>query len=377
MKYRAANGSGLVYLIGLMLMGLCVSVISVDMAAYYSYQNRMQTAANAASLAATYQMFNTSLTDPADVQLDARLAAEEVMQENLGEGMTLTLEDVVFGYVDPDVGAFDPGTFTTPSNNTALAHTGGYNAVQVIVRRGDGSANSAIPTVLATLMGQDEMNVIAGTTSFMDIANTDGPVISIENGGLIPIYVCDSLWTEANADGDPTNDEITFYGDHAEINGAPVNTNCDDFPSGNWGFADFSDCNSGAVGSQELGEQIANGYPGFVDLNSCYSSSPGNKINAGPVKSALQEHIDNGTIVKVPLYDQFGGSGSNTNVSLSGFAGFQFTDMVKVKSDRYLVGSFVLEETCPSGCTLGEENEGLDTNITVSTPSNLKMVGKI
>ena len=212
--HKAAKGSGLIYTIGLMLLGLCISVLSVDMATYYGYQNQMQTAANAASLAAAKQLVESPFDDPVDVQADAIAAAEEMLSENMGENMTLDADDVVFGYVDPEVGSYDPNTYTVPSDNPALADNGGYNSARVIVRRGEGSSNAGLPTIMAALMGQDEMAVVAASTSFMNVELVEGEaVVEVDNptGGLMPLYMCDDLWTVANQDGDPTNDTIGFF----------------------------------------------------------------------------------------------------------------------------------------------------------------------
>ena len=103
-----------------------------------------------------------------------------------------------------------------------------------------------------------------------------------------------------------------------------------------------------------------------------------NLFSGSALDSAIQEKIDSGESVVVPLYDQFTGSGSNTNVWLSGFAGFKFTAIEGNGSKRSYEGQFVGEHPCPSGCTTGsEEGEGATvTNITTSQFSNLQMVGR-
>ncbi|HET7821110.1 MAG TPA: hypothetical protein VFL10_06255, partial [Ornithinibacter sp.] len=97
--------------------------------------------------------------------------------------------------------------------------------------------------------------------------------------------------------------------------------------SGNWGWLDCG----------------GNGTPGIVDaiLNGCdldltltgtpptitADGQPGNKINAGPIRSAI-DAVKN-QIVAFPVYDKVAGKGAGTEYRVVGFINLKFIDYDK------------------------------------------------
>jgi len=139
------SGAVIIYVTMGLTVFLGFSALAIDGSYLYVMHNRMQSAADAAALAAASQL--------PDVD-DTRAAAIEYAQKNLpaGEnGVVLTNSDVVLGTWDDETRTFNPGA--TPAN-----------AVQVTVRRADANAN---PTqlFLATMFGEETIDMAATATA--------------------------------------------------------------------------------------------------------------------------------------------------------------------------------------------------------------------
>jgi hypothetical protein len=349
---KASPGFHVVQLIGMVLLVLMVSALVVDFGFYYAMQNQMQTSADSAAMAATTELYRSTSMDPNDRMADASAAAGEMVDENT-PGLLLEGDDIIFGFVDPDTRLYDPDTFRTPSADTDYALTGGYNSVRVKISRGGDSANAPLNTLLGNMLGLSSMNAQATSVALIDSSITE-----ITNGGVRPIYACNDLLEAAMADGIPSNNVVRIYGDHMEIDGTNMAGmgSCAPPPSGNWGFADFTDCGAGTVGASTIATWFASGYPGTININECYSTKPGNFIAS--IKPELNTLISDQTIFPIPLYDQWSGNGSNTHVDLTGFAGFQITSYKAngAQASRYIEGKFMYY-VCQTGCVSGEGGE--------------------
>jgi hypothetical protein len=122
--------------------------------------------------------------------------------------------------------------------------------------------------------------------------------------------------------------------------------------------ADLRNCSPDAVGTSTINDWFATGFPGEVDTGKCYSTDPGNFISA--ISGALDTLIANKTVFPIPLYNSWSGSGSNSTVNISGFAGFNITGYKAngAQSGRYIEGHFS-RYICKSGCASG--NPGTST----------------
>mgnify|MGYP003941078389 CR=1 FL=1 len=346
MKRKSQRGFQIIQTLGLFLLTLMASAFAIDFSYYYAAQNQLQTAADSASLAGATELYRDTSVDSLTKQDNARDAAQDLVDENM-PGMVLDSSDVVFGYVDPATKKYDSSSFRTPTTNTDYSSTGGYNAVWVKVRKGGDGPNAALNTIMGNLFGITQMNAEA-----QSVALVDQTVNTITDGGLRPIYVCESQFNQTMTDGIPENNTVRIYGDHAEVDGTQNTTNCPALSSGNWGFADFTDCSSGTVGASTIATWFASGYPGSVTAGQCYSTKPGNFIAS--IRTELDTLVSNQTIFPVPLYDSWSGNGSNGQVNVSGFAGFKITDYVATgsQSGRYIEGHFY-RYACKNGCTSG------------------------
>lgn len=345
-KRKFAAGSATILSLGLFLVILMISALAIDFGFYYANQNRLQTAADAAALAAINQLYKSDQTTPAGRQNDANLAAESLADDNW-EGLTIDSGDITWGFISPQTKTYVSDTFETPSSDPDYAYTGGFNAVRVVTRRSDSSENGPLPTIMAKLFGVNTMNASARS-----LALIDDNIGTINNGGLRPIYACEGLLDLAMADGNLTNDVIRIYGTQVYINGQTVVNNCPAPGSGNWGFADLRNCHSDGVGTSTLRLWFSDGYSGIVNAGECYSTTPGNPISS--ISNQLDTLIADHTTFPIPVYNAWGGSGSNTNVTVSSFVGFQITSYKAngSESNRYIQGHFT-PYICNHGCSRG------------------------
>ena len=142
---RNRSGAVILYVTAGLTVFVGFSALAIDGSYLYVMHNRMQSAADAAALAAASQ-----LPDAADT----RAAAIDYAQKNLpsGEnGVVLTNSDVVLGTWDDDARTFTAGA--TPAN-----------AVQVTVRRAAANANS-VQLFLASMFGEDSVDLSATATA--------------------------------------------------------------------------------------------------------------------------------------------------------------------------------------------------------------------
>lgn len=139
------SGAVILYVTAGLTVFVGFSALAIDGSYLYVMHNRMQSAADAAALAAASQL--------PDVD-DTRAAAIEYAQKNLpsGEnGVVLTNGDVVLGTWDDDTRTFTAGV--TPAN-----------AVQVTVRRADANTNS-VQLFMASMFGDDSIDMSATATA--------------------------------------------------------------------------------------------------------------------------------------------------------------------------------------------------------------------
>lgn len=349
MPRKSAKGSHIIYIIGLLLISLMMSSMAVDTGYYFAFQNRLQTAADSAALAATDQLYRSAQVDPATRLSEARTAAQDLVTRN-ETGMTLADNDVTFGFVDPVTKIYHQAAFTQQSTDPNYSSTSGYNAVRVRVLRSAGGGNAPLQTIMANLLGINHMDTGAASVAFMD-----QNIVSIDNGGLRPIYACQAQFNRTMQDGVAENNLVRVYGDHVEVDGVQNQAGCPAMGSGNWGFADLRNCSPDAVGTSTIADWFATGFPGIVNLGQCYSTDPGNFISS--ISGQLNTLINNKTVFPIPMYNQWQGGGSNSQVNVSGFVGFQITGYKATGSQetRYIEGHFH-RLACVQGCISGSNS---------------------
>ncbi|MDX2085362.1 MAG: pilus assembly protein TadG-related protein [Candidatus Melainabacteria bacterium] len=309
---RAFGYASSIATIGVTLFGLMMSALAVDTGFYFVNLNYMQTAADAAALAAARTLVTSTAATPELRQQEAIATAESVAHQNYN---TLDVS-VNFGYMDPE--AEDPA-FGDPSNDSNYSYSGGVNALQVVARKEGSVETGAIPTIFANLLGVESMD---GAVQAMALLDNN---ISRFSSGVRPVYVCQAQYDLANNDGNVSNNTVRIYGKQFYVDGVTNISGCPVPGSGNWGFADLRDCDSGSVGASTIGDWFAEGYPGTVESGQCYSTKPGNFLNSNQVTTELNKLIASQEVIVFPLINSFNGNGSNTNVDVTGFTGFVIT----------------------------------------------------
>jgi len=311
---KASKGNAIILGIGILFVTLMFSAFAIDMGFYYSIQNQLQTAANAGALAGVHELFNDSNQAIEDTLDNALSAAEAIAGNNLTTlGLTDAQKnyDVELGFVDPETGGFS----SDPSEDAAYSATSGYNAVRMNL-----TANN-FSTIMAKIFGTDQMSTTAAATAY---ANTQ---IGSVGEGVRPIYVCETQYQMAAEDGNLENNVIRIYGKKFYVDGDTNLSGCPPQGSGNWGFADLRDNEPGAVGNNTMGEWFEDGYPGTVYANKYYSTQPGNSIKSNNIETALDSLVSSETKMILPLINSdYSGSGSNTQVYVTGFTGFVITN---------------------------------------------------
>jgi Flp pilus assembly protein TadG len=352
MKRRVSSGYHIIQLMGLILLSLMVSAITIDSGFYFAAHNKLRTASDAAALAAASELYRSNALDPTERQDDARMAADDYISEN-EPSLTLDADDAAFGYVDPVTKTYQPANYGTPSNNPNYAMTGGINAARVVLRRTEGSSNGPLSTVVSRMLGINSMN--AGTFS---VAFIDQGIGSVTNG-LRPIYACQAQVTQAMLDNIPQNNVIRIYGDRMEVDGIANIAGCPPPGSGNWGFADLRNCNPDVPGASDTASWFSTGFPGTVHSNRCYSTQSGNFLTNTEVRRALDTLIANETVISIPIYNQYSGGGADTQVTISGFVGFVITGYAANGSsnNRHITGYFT-KTICTDECTTSSDGSG-------------------
>lgn len=356
---RAKKGNAVILISGAMVVGLMMSSIGIDMGFMYAERELLQSAADAGVLSGTHQLVRNTSNDPNVVQGDVITNAVNIVAEHtVGDSNIVAADpnqDITLGYIDPNNPVYNRNTFTNPSNNPAYGFSGGYNAVSVVVRRTADSPGGAIPSLMANLFGVNQMESQASSVAMMD--NSVSQVIS----GLRPFYGCQAQFDLAYQDGDPTNNIARIYGKKQTLDGKSVN-GCPKAPAGNWGFADLRDGCPGAPGNRTLARWIKDGFgtsygerPVIVGRD--YSTQPGNSISSKKVRTAIQQLIDDQTVIMIPLTDHVSGSGSNAHVDVSQIAGFVITDFKYngPSKKRYIEGYYT-KAVCSNNCVAGTGN---------------------
>jgi Flp pilus assembly protein TadG len=146
---REEHGSGTVFMILMLPVFLALAGLAIDASAAYRTKAVLQSAADAASLAAAL-----ALPDVTKAQADALTYANANVPSGYGTNV-LSASDIVAGTWDPTGKIFTAGG----------AHP---NAVQIFARRTAASGN-ALPTVFLRLIGIDHWDVSAQAIATMSV----------------------------------------------------------------------------------------------------------------------------------------------------------------------------------------------------------------
>jgi len=314
---------------------LGVAALAVDVGMMYRARGDAQTVADAAAMAAAWELLDQDrLSGGSDMSqefLAARNVAASLAAENyiLRHAPHLDLtSDVRFGYLHDS---------TDPSGVIQYGNPANANSVDVTVRR-DGNVNGPIDLYFAGVFGKMSTTVSAravatfkdGVTGFT--APTDGT-----GNSLLPLALHVDVWNNllsgALTHGDSYAYDLVSGSVSAgadtihEINMYPSTGGADQLPSGNFGTVDIG---TGANSTSVLERQILDGVNAddlshhggdlALDQNGYLQLTGDTGLSAG-IKDELEAVI--GMARTIPLFDTVVNPGNNADFRIVGFAGIR------------------------------------------------------
>jgi Flp pilus assembly protein TadG len=105
---------------------------------------------------------------------------------------------------------------------------------------------------------------------------------------------------------------------------------------GGFALVDLSGSGNGTTGNDTIANWIVNGYPDYLPVGT-YLSDPGAKFNNSQIQDALNSRI--GSELLFPVYDTYGGGGSNAGYHVIGWAAFHL-ESTSLSGQGSLTGYF-------------------------------------
>ncbi len=303
-KVQNRRGSVLITVAAFMLVFIMIIALAVDYGYLLVVRTDLQRAADAAALAAVWNLIPDEMGEQSDAVADARESVRYYISKNLrSQDESLTIPDT-----DIEIGRYDRATIN--SGNVTLLSDGMLDAVRVTIRR-DGTANSAVPLFFGRVFGANRANVVVRATAVLRPAK-----VLVPGNGVLPFAVDINIWDQAGI-----GDEFVMYGDgrFEDGEGNPI--------PGNWGTVDIGDSSNS---TSDLRDQIENGLR-QSDLDALASELgpygeprlPNNTELAAPLwvggdpglSAGMQHALDNvmGVPKAIPLIDQVAGGGGNNS----------------------------------------------------------------
>jgi Flp pilus assembly protein TadG len=335
--FSRRRGNTLVLCAVMMVMLFAMVAFAVDLGYVMTARSQLQTSADAAALAACWELIDENCHDPCwDGPDNARSTAGQFagLNEVTGDAPALandsnTSGDVLVGYLS------DPHN----PNATMVYNTpGDYNAVQVRVRR-HGDQNGEVGLHFARLLGINSMRLEAQATAAL-LKNIGGFRLASGSEDTLDIlpYALDLDTWEAFKNDDsgfsdswtynPATKTVSSGGDGVrEINLFPQGTGC----PGNRGTVDIG---SSSNSTSDIARQIVHGvnasdlsYHGGkleLDDNGELSLNGDTGISAG-VKDELASIKGKPRII--PIFSEVEGPGNNADYTIVAFVGVRIVDV--------------------------------------------------
>ena len=343
---RRRAGSILVLTAVMMVLMFAMLAMSVDLGYVALVRTQSQSSADAAALAATWDLIRgDSLSTPGNAVPElavARSTAAQFAGLNRVGGLAPALAgaDVAFGRFQ-----YSPGGAILNFANPSI-----YNATRVRVRRAV-SQNGEVPMFFVRVLGIHSASSQAeATAAFLD--NFSGfklPTTDTGKLGVLPFAMDKQSWVALMA-GQSASDQFTWNKDTGQItSGADGKAEVDLYPHGtgspgNRGTVDIGNRNNSTA---DISRQIREGISA-ADL-----AQLGGKLELGP-GGTLQLNGDTGISAGVkddllavrgqprviPLFSSVSGPGNNAQYTIVGFAGVRIMEVVltgSMSSKRVLI----------------------------------------
>jgi len=339
------QGNVLLLTVFLMVGMFAFLAFAVDLGYINVARTELQRSADAAAIAATWELVDEEILMGDDCpwykQYKARTAATQyaALNEVTNQDPALAVEDVVVGYLPNPL---DPASQLDPNSGNP------YNAVRVCVRKTD-SQNGEVPLFFARMLGINRTACEAEATAAL-LNNIRGFRTPSSGGNLdlLPFALDLQTW-EAMLAGCGTDDwgwngqleEVTSCPDGIrEVNlfpqgtGSPGNRGTVDIGSNNNSTADIARQIVDGVSPEDLAHH---GGELKLDDNGELSLNGDTGISAG-VKDELASIIGDRRII--PLFSEVNGPGNNAQYTIVGFAGVRIMEVKltgKMSSKRVII----------------------------------------
>jgi Flp pilus assembly protein TadG len=332
------RGNVLVLTAAMMVVMITLLAFAVDLGYMNIARTELQRAADAAAMAATWELIDPAVTNSVDLSAEissARQVAVSYAAKNKVTAAAPAVDpntsnsvngDIVVGYIA------DPMSSTSPMVYTDMNIA---NAIKVKIRKETGM-NGKVPYFFARILGLDSMASQASATAAL-LKNFGGFKIPEGESTLdvLPFALDKQTWDAMLAGGgndvwnwNESTDTVSCGSDGVrEINLYPQSTGS----PGNRGTVDIGPCNNSTA---DLAQQILNGVTqadldhigGELQLSDSgtLTLNGDTGISAG-VKDELASIIGDPRII--PIFDSVTGPGNNAQYTIVQFAGVRIMEV--------------------------------------------------
>ncbi len=327
-RVMASRRRGVAAVLGLFLVLSLVVLMGVtlDFGNIRVAQNELQRAADAAAMAACWEVYEVQSQSPGSSQWSMRMGALQganaISAHNVvGEGAPqLDFSDVEVGAYDAITGQFNSSS-STP------------NAVQLILRR-QSSSNGELPLFFGGLTGRDTQSLQTTATAamFSQIIGFNEPH-SGDSIGILPIALDEPSWQDAvngisdddyafsNGSVDDGSDGVSEANLYPKGTGAPGNRGTLDIGGADNSTDDLTRQILHGISRQDL---IELGKPLVFDDNGELELNGDTGISAG-IKDELASLIGKTRII--PIFTKVQGNGNNAVYTIVRFEGVRILDV--------------------------------------------------
>lgn len=328
-KFRRRRGAAAVLGLFLSTALIVLMAMTIDLGYISVARSEMRRSADAAAMAACWQLFDERVKGTSDLEMDQWIknAASDLAARNTvcTESPLLSEQysDVQLGYYNSDY----PSQFDTSDSSK-------FNAVRVNLRR-QAEVNGKVPLFFARLLNRDGQTLRTSSTAamFSAIGGFYAPASSEKNVDLLPLALDLETWNRAIAGETP--DEFCVE-NGVVTSGADGIHECNLYPQGtgspgNRGTVDIGGRNNSTA---DIARQILHGISrqDFLDFGQPLEFDDQGRlylngdtgISAG-VKDELTSIIGEKRII--PIFETVTGNGNNATYTIVRFEGVRVLDV--------------------------------------------------
>lgn len=318
--------------------------LAVDVGLLYNTRAELQRSADAAAMAAAWELLDRDRLAGAPNATEEMEAARQAAQVYAGLNKVLqespTIDpnsanamggDVVIGYLN------DP---TDRSESISTTSPNGFNTVYVRVRR-DAGANGAVPLFFANIFGFSSASLGADAAAvFKDGVVGYRVTERSGNADLLPLALHVNAWNALRAGTMTTGDNYSYSEVTGQVSAASdgvlelnlyPGSGTDQLPPGNFGTVDIGNPNNSTA---DISRQIREGvsaqdlayFGGELRLNA--NGTLPLEGDTG-LSAAIKDDLEaiKGQPRAIPLFNQVSGPGNNAVFTIVGFAGIRIVDV--------------------------------------------------